>query len=464
MTSVQEHAAGTTFDEVVDTSKVPFRVENELLIPTERYYHETFFEAEKKLWKKWWQHACHETEIPRPGDFTEYQILDQSIVLVRQQDGSVRGFHNACRHRGTALACGSGTFRRGEMVCPFHGWRWNLAGKNTYVYAKDGFRDDTVEQDDIDLPEVQVALRWGFVWINLDPHAPSLEESTHGIGAALDPNDFERMHVNWWHQVEFDANWKVAQEAFFEAYHVMQAHPEMACFLKNEDFNALSYGHYRTDPQGHGWADMRAPRRFVRPGQPLQFRKTDPAVKTEAELFYASAKAMWEGSQAQTNAHYVAIIEQLLEELPRPHDGFFPEFGKRVYRNAAERGVRLPAPNPDVTGHFAMYPNFTGVSLLGCALVYRSRPHPSDPNKCIYDFWGLEIPPEGTPVRRPKIAADDAPTWDELWFVQQDASNIERMQTGLRTSGLKHIRLGVDVEQMIINWHRALDRELAKVL
>lgn len=446
----------------IDTSRVPFRVEDELLIPTERYYDPEFFDLEKKLWLRVWQHACHESEIPNPGDFTEYKILDQSVMLIRQTDGSVKGFHNACRHRGTALACGSGTFRGGQVVCPFHGWRWNLDGTNTYVYAKDGFRDDTVAQEEVDLPQVQVARRWGFVWVNLDPQAPSFEDSIHGIDVALDPNDFDRMHVNWWHQIEFEANWKVAQEAFFEAYHVMQAHPEMACFLKDEDFNALSYGHYKTDPQGHGWSDMREPRRLIRPGQPERFSRTDPSVKTEAELFHATTKAMWEGSKAQTNAHYLAIVEELLEELPHPHEDFFPEFGKRVAANAAERGVRLPARNADVTGHWAMFPNFTGVALNGCALVYRARPHATDPNKCIYDFWGLEIPPEGTPVRRPRIAADDAPSWDDLWFVQQDASNIERMQVGMRSSGQKFNRLGVDVERMIINWHQALDRELAK--
>lgn len=458
MTSVQNEPKVV---EAVDTSKVPHRVENELLIPTARYHDQEFFEAEKNLWKHAWQHACHETEIPKPGDFTEYTILDQSIMVIRQKDGSVKAFHNACRHRGTAIACGSGTFRADQVVCPFHGWRWNLEGKNTYIYAKDAFREETVRAEDVDLAEVQVALRWGFVWINLDPKAIPFEEWIGGIAGPLDGNGFEKAHITWWHQIEFEANWKIAQEAFFEAYHVMQAHPEMAGFLRDEDFNALAFAHYSTDPQGHGWTDSRAPRILQLPGQEDRLF-ADPEKMTPAVKFYMSAKVMWEGSQSQTNAHYIAILEDLLEITDA--NEFFGEFFKRAYIDAAMRGVELTPMHPDTTGHWAMFPNFTGVAMLGCGLVYRARPHPTDPNKCIYDFFALEIPPTGTPVKKPQIGADDAPTWDELWFVQQDASNIERMQTGIRSSDLKHVRLGVDVERLIVNWHQALDRELAKYL
>jgi len=74
----------------------------------------------------------------------------------------------------------------------------------------------------------------------------------------------------------------------------------------------------------------------------------------------------------------------------------------------------------------------------------------------------LEIPPEGTPATRPQIAADDAPLWDDLWFLQQDNSNIERMQTGIRSRAHKYQRIAPDLEKMIVNWHQVLDQHLAK--
>lgn len=439
-----------------DTSLVPFRVQDRLLIPAERYYDQAFFEAEKKLWLHVWQHACHETEIPDPGDFTEYRILDQSVMLIRQQDGSVKGFYNACRHRGTALACGTGTFRGGLVVCPFHGWRWNLDGSNSYIYAKPGFRPDAVAQSEVDLPEVQVGLRWGFVWINFDPNATPFEEHFRGVEDALDPHGFEKMHVKWWHQIEFEANWKIAQEAFFEAYHVMQAHPEMAMFRRDEDYNALANARYRDNkPQGHTWVDYRVD--VPGGGNPEQ---DDPALA--AELYHATISTMWQGAQSMTTGKQAEIADEVLANYP--HEVFFEEFYKRVYAEAAERNVQLPPLTEEMTGHWTAFPNFTGVVQLGCSLLYRARPHPTDPNKCLYDFWALEIPPEGTPVTRPQIAADDAPTWDDLWFVQQDASNIERMQTGVRQRTHVVNRVGEDLERMIVNWHQVLDETLAKYI
>jgi phenylpropionate dioxygenase-like ring-hydroxylating dioxygenase large terminal subunit len=437
-----------------DTSRVPFRIADDLRVPAGRYYDQGFFEAEKEVWLHVWQHACHETEIPSPGDFTEYRILDQSVMLVRQQDGGVKGFYNACRHRGTALACGTGTFRGGQVVCPFHGWRWGLDGTNTYVYARPGFRPDTVEASEVNLPQVRVGLRWGFVWVNFDPGAVAFEDNFRGVEKALDPHGFEKMHVKWWHQIEFAANWKVAQEAFFEAYHVMQAHPEMALFLRDDNYNALALARYADNkPQGHTWADQR-----------VGLSRGEAAASADgpsaAQLYHATITTMWQGGQSMTNAKQAEIADDVLATVP--HDQFFEEFYQRVYADAAERNVPLPPMTDDMTGHWTAFPNFTGVVSLGCSLLYRSRPHPSDPNKCLYDFWALEIPPEGTPVTRPKIAADDAPTWDDLWFVQQDASNIERMQTGLHSRKHLENRVGPDLERMIINWHRTLDRNIAQ--
>ena len=437
-----------------DTSRVPFRVTDELLIPSERYYDQGFFELEKNLWLHSWQHACHETEIPNPGDFTEYKILDQSVMLIRQQDGSVKGFYNACRHRGTALACGTGTYRGGQVVCPFHGWRWNLDGSNSYVYARAGFRPDTVDKSEVDLPQVQVGLRYGFVWVNFDPDAIAFEENFRGVEKALDPHGFEKMHVKWWHQIEFEANWKVAHEAFLEAYHIMQAHPELAMFRRDEDYNVLAMAHYADNkPLGHTWASASAE----------AIGETAPPAEdgpSPAELYHATITTMWQGAQSMTTARQAEIADEVLATVP--HDRFFEEFYKRVYADAAERNVPIPPMTPEMTGHWTIFPAFTGVVALGCSLAYRSRPHPTDPNKCLYDFWALEIPPEGTPVTRPRIAADDAPTWDDLWFVQQDASNIERMQTGLRNRTHQANRLGTELEKMIVNWHRVLDQNLAK--
>ena len=96
------------------------------------------------LWSRVWQMACRLEEIPEPGDFVEYEICDQSIIVVRQADRSIKAFHNACRHRATQLANGSGRLGGGQIVCPFHGWRWNLDGTNSLVYGQEAFAPECV--------------------------------------------------------------------------------------------------------------------------------------------------------------------------------------------------------------------------------------------------------------------------------------------------------------------------------
>jgi phenylpropionate dioxygenase-like ring-hydroxylating dioxygenase large terminal subunit len=455
MTELQEHPVAITG---YDTSRVPFRVADELLIPAERYYDLGFFKTEQELWLHTWQVACHETEIPRPGDFAEYQILDQPVMLIRQPDGSVRAFYNACRHRGTALACGTGTFRGGQVVCPFHGWRWNLDGSNSYVYSRGVFRPDTVSDSEVNLRPISIGLRYGFVWINFDPDAIPFEDNFRGVENAIDPHCFEKMHITWWHQIEFAANWKIAQEAFFESYHIMQAHPELALFERDENFPAL--GDYDSNRElGHTWAANFRSAKDV--NDPYSGARLNPHMTASpAEQYFAKINAMWQGAQSMTSAHQVRIAEELITAVPP--DQFFDEFYKRVYADAAERNVPLPPRTPAMTSHWTVFPNWTGVVSLGCALMYRSRPHPTDPNRSIYDFFALEIPPDGTPVTRPQIAASNAPSWDDLWFVQQDASNIERVQTGIRARAHTVSRLAPKHEEMIVNWHQTLDQWLAK--
>jgi len=439
----------------VDTSRVPFRVTDEAYVPSERYFDVGFFRLEnEKLWMRAWQPACRLDEIPSPGDFTEYQILDQSVLMIRQADMSVKAFHNACRHRGTALGRGTGSYRAEQIVCPFHGWRYNLDGTNSYVYAERHFRPDCVEKAELNLRPLPVGIKWGMAWITFEELPTPFEENFHGIAEAVDLNRLDLMHVNWWHCVEFKANWKIAQEAFFEAFHVMQTHPQVAMFIRDDDYDVMLGTRYATTAHGHAWADSSDSQLLGGSGEN---QPPSRSGKSPAEHYYAMVRALWEGAQAESTPRLVALAEEVLAEYP--HEHFFEEYYRRVYAEAAERNVPTPPPDPKMTGHWTVFPNFTGVCILGEALVYRSRPHPTDPNRCYYDFWSLSIPPEGAPVKR--ALEGQGPPWDDLWFVHQDASNIERQQIGLRTMGHKANRLAPDLERMIINWHARLDQVLA---
>ena len=135
----------------------PFAVTDPVFLARERYFDRGFFDLERdKLWKHVWQMACRLEEIPEVGDFAEYTICDQSVLVVRTGPDEIKGYLNACRHRATQLAVGSGTFRGGQIVCPFHGWRWNLDGTPSAIYGAEGFAPACVAEEELHLYECRV--------------------------------------------------------------------------------------------------------------------------------------------------------------------------------------------------------------------------------------------------------------------------------------------------------------------
>ena len=108
-----------------------------------RYTDPAFAKLEfEKLWSKVWQAAARLDEIPEKGDYTTYDIGDQSVIITRVDADTIKAYHNVCPHRATALTPGgTGHFHNCKIICPFHGWRWNLAGHNEYVLERPEFKD-----------------------------------------------------------------------------------------------------------------------------------------------------------------------------------------------------------------------------------------------------------------------------------------------------------------------------------
>ena len=120
---------------------VPYAMEIPDRARKERYFDPDFYQLEaEQLWPRVWQMACRLEEIPRAGDFVEYEILDQSIIVLRTDDTSVRAFQNACRHRGVKVVDGPGTCTSG-FTCPFHGWCYGLDGTNTHIPQRRTFAE-----------------------------------------------------------------------------------------------------------------------------------------------------------------------------------------------------------------------------------------------------------------------------------------------------------------------------------
>ena len=109
-------------------------------------------------------------------------MLDKSVLIVRTKTG-VKAFHNSCRHRGVQFASGHGNCEKTGFVCPFHGWRWNMDGKNTFVYGRHLFTEHQLDQADLALKPCRVETALGSAFINWDDDAPSFRDS---IGPLVD--------------------------------------------------------------------------------------------------------------------------------------------------------------------------------------------------------------------------------------------------------------------------------------
>ncbi|WP_018506139.1 aromatic ring-hydroxylating oxygenase subunit alpha [Parafrankia discariae] len=432
---------------------VPFAIRDPLRIPRERYYDRNFFELENEyLWPRVWQMACRLEEIPRPGDFVEYEICDQSVLIVRQPDLSIRAFHNACRHRATQLCTGSGRLLGGQIVCPFHGWRWNLDGSNSFVYGADGFAPETLRPEDLRLRECRVDTWGACVWINMDEHARPLREALSPGAEILETVGVENLRVWWWKETILDANWKVAQEAFHEGYHVMATHPQLSFGMGEDypvgtvDYTALANGHARFqgkfDPAAGGVSEGRG-----------------------AEAFLARSRLLWEGQDAMTLERDLHVFEGLRKLVP-PGEDFPTAAIKALFDYAAGAGIPL-RPTPEGIrlwgGEVFLFPNFMVLPLYGNALSYRVRPYGNDPEKCRFEVWSLTMYPEGAEPGRATLKGRFAPDDTENWGLipRQDFGNIGRQQRGLHSRGFREHRLAARWEPAIGNMHAELDRYLA---
>lgn len=196
-------------------------------LPIARYTSEEYYRAElDTVWRRSWLFAGHDSELPEPGSYRVLDVPFAPVLLVRGNDGKVRAFINACRHRGAPVAQGcSGKVRR-HLVCGFHSWAYDLEGNLVGVTEK---RDFTALQlSERGLSPVRLASWGGFLFIALSDDVAEFDE----WNAALlrRHSDLVTAPLRFVHRGTWDvgANWKVVTEAFLETYHLKTVHRQSA--------------------------------------------------------------------------------------------------------------------------------------------------------------------------------------------------------------------------------------------
>jgi nitrite reductase/ring-hydroxylating ferredoxin subunit len=441
---------------------VPFAMVDSHFVPKERYYDRGFYELEKRhLWPRIWQMAARLEEIPNAGDYVEYVVAGNSILIVRQRDGGVKALHNACRHRATEIAKGCGRLPGGQLVCPFHGWRWNLDGSPNYIFMEETFDPATLNDDDLRLQECKVEIWANMVWINMDRDARPLADYLAPVQALLDGTGVGNMRVKWWKQVVLNSNWKMAEEAFFEAYHVMQTHPQLLMGGDEEAGEVMSRGvEYTAFANGH--ARFQSPTR-----ENMEYLETGDGAMN-GDVFIESGRLLANGQDAMTLDRDIQIFEGLRNKIGIDAPDFAAQAVEGLYEYAANAGIPMPDPTPETMqlwgGDIVLFPNFLMLPMYGNCLSYRSRPYNDDPEWTLFDVWSLTTYPEGQEPERAEPAGvfdkDDIEHWGLI--PRQDFGNIERQQRGLHSESYRASRLSAVYEKSIANLHQEIDRYIAR--
>jgi phenylpropionate dioxygenase-like ring-hydroxylating dioxygenase large terminal subunit len=422
----------------------------QMRVATDRYSSRDYHEREReRLWMRAWQVAGRADELPAPGDWMVYSLFDQSYILVRGKDGQVRGFVNACRHRGNQLCSGKG--RSTLFRCPYHNWAYGLDGQLAAVAQPDfeGPVEDFVgRKEELGLVQVQAACFAGFIFINPDRNAAPLADYLGEMADLLAPYHVEDMvPVGLNVRESLDCNWKVVMDAFQEGYHIQGVHPELIPAMDESKERYRFFGDHSVATAPFGASNMAA-------------FGAEQAVDAIREL-----PATFPG---------VAEVLPRFETLVDAHRGqdgaiAFPE--GVTARGLLQQATRdtLTARGLDVSGltdmqmsdnqFHLLFPNFFMTIRAGEATVIISTPHPDgDPNRCHWLVTNyMWLPPEQRASQRAELL--DVPEGEHFQYflaLEQDYEQMQRQQNGLRQRGLDHMTL-TRQEVRLAYYHSILD-------
>jgi len=178
------------------------------------------------FWYAMWICVGREEELAAPRDYRVVRVGTQSILLVRGEDGTLRAFHNACRHRGSVLCTQErGRLKSDRIVCPYHAWTYGMDGALLATPRQMATPD--FDRAQFPLHAVRAESWGGFVFVNLaGADAPPLTESLDDIPAQFARHRFADLRIGRRIVLEVKANWKLVLENFYECFHCPTVHPE----------------------------------------------------------------------------------------------------------------------------------------------------------------------------------------------------------------------------------------------
>ena len=414
----------------------PLAADGPARIPVERYISAPFAELEHaRLWPRVWHVACTVDHVAGPGDWFEHRLGRYSVLIVRGDDGVLRGFQNVCRHRGNTICVGSGT-GASELRCPYHRWAWDLSGRLREVPSRRGF--GVLRNDELSLVPVRVDTWARLVFVNLDLDAEPLDDWLEGVPGDIAWADLDEFRGAYSTVTPVNCNWKVVADGFSETYHVQGLHREMLASIDDVNAPQRIWNRHSASYQDYGVPSPRL-------GRDVSDQDVwDAFIITQGGRMGPDYKDRCPAPDVPDGQTLRDVIAQKIRD------------------HQATLGADLSGyDTAQVTSlsQYNLFPNTTVLVSADLFTVMTARPGPSPDEAELVVIQLNRVASADAPASSPVDVAVPLDQADFGFVLNQDLSVIRTMQTGLHQPGITHLTLSSE-ECRIINMNRHLERYL----
>lgn len=416
-------------------------------ITGDRYYSREFAQAEwDHMWTRIWHVAGRVKELEEPGDYIVHDFMHESVICVRQDDGSIKAFYNTCGHRGQRLVWDNAHVTQG-FQCPYHGWLWGRDGVLRAAQDPEDFPQGN-PCGKLKLRELRCDTWGGFVWYTMDDAGPSLADYLHPLPELYKNYPMDTAVRVFWMKINLNTNWKFATDNFSESYHTRTAHPQVPPWI-DQDVDSARHEMF---PGGHG-----------RTVQPMRPSLTDRLPEGMAHPFDAILR-QWDIDPGAYPDYETKAMQGWLD-LKAAKRRLWKERGYVHYEHMNDEEL---TDSP----HTVIFPNVTLSFLPDNLIFFRTEPHPEDPNKCTFDLWCMAYPVEGQtevhsvmagmqPLREADLQVRDFDNGRgvpeiEGQIVYQDMMLAEGQQRGMKSRGYQDSYLAAQ-EARVRFFHEVLN-------
>ncbi|HLY58983.1 MAG TPA: aromatic ring-hydroxylating dioxygenase subunit alpha [Stellaceae bacterium] len=398
-----------------------------------------------RVFARTWLVVGRTGEIPESGDYFTHEIGRESVLVVRQDDGSIRAFHNVCQHRGNRLVHQT-EGSQPSFTCDYHSWRWGIDGMLQWVQDEGDFSQGS-PCGRLRLAELRCEVLKSFIFVNMDSHAVTLREYLGPVWDQWQVYPIEQMVRVQALTVSMPCNWKGLVDNFSEVYHFATVHRPFLDYLE-DDFRDIDCDVF---DEGHTRLRMKAALpslRHLESGKPpigpqladeLERWGLDPAdfAGKPRETRLALQEAKRRLGPGRGHAHYAAMTDSQLTD----------------------------------SHHYVIFPNFAIGMLADGALFHRLRPHADDPNRSYYDVHYYAFGHDAFSSISTASGSGEAPQDVPVEYVEfgerslgvlldGDVNTMKGQQLGWRSRGYRGGELS-DQEFRLAFFHHMLDRYMA---